>query len=76
MIWGDTMKTMLLENHAPIEKLPLTLADLPKSEPGQGEVLLRVRTCGICHTDLHIIEGEVKPPILAVVIGHQVFGVV
>ncbi|MCK4614058.1 MAG: zinc-dependent alcohol dehydrogenase family protein [Thermoplasmata archaeon] len=68
------MKAMLLESHAPMEEHPLRLTDIPKPVPKVGEVLLRVSTCGICHTDLHIIEGEVKPPSLPLVVGHQVVG--
>lgn len=48
----------------------------PIPAPGPGEVRLRVRVCGVCHTDLHTVEGDIQPPRLPVVPGHQVVGVV
>lgn len=54
----------------------LELVELPVPQPGSGQVRLRVRTCGVCHTDLHILEGEIHPPQLPVIPGHQVVGVV
>lgn len=68
------MKAMVLESHSPVEDAPLKLTDVPDPVPVKGQVLLKVKACGICHTDLHIIEGEVRPPKLPVVIGHQVVG--
>ncbi len=53
---------------------PLTLIDLPRLEPGDGEVLLQVLCCGVCHTELDEIEGRTAPPELPVVPGHQVVG--
>ena len=53
---------------------PLTLQELPVPEPGPGEVLLRVLTCGVCHTELDEIEGRTPPPRLPVVLGHQAVG--
>jgi len=53
---------------------PLALCDLPVPEPGPGEILLSVSTCGICHTELDEIEGRTPPPALPVVLGHQVVG--
>ena len=55
---------------------PLESADLPKPSPRTGEALLRVRVCGVCHTELDEIEGRTPPPELPVVLGHQVVGVV
>jgi propanol-preferring alcohol dehydrogenase len=51
---------------------PLRFADLPEPAPGPGEVLLRVRACGICRTDLHILDGELAEPVLPLVPGHQI----
>jgi len=68
------MKAMVLESHSKAENAPLKLMDIPDPVPGKGQVLLRVMACGICHTDLHIMEGEVKPPKLPIVMGHQVVG--
>ena len=53
---------------------PLRLVDLPEPRPGEGEVLLRVSACGVCHTELDEIEGRTPPPRLPVVPGHQVIG--
>ena len=53
----------------------LTLEDIPQPRPKVGEVLIKVAACGVCHTDLHVIKGEVKFP-LPCVLGHEVSGVV
>ncbi len=53
---------------------PLRLRELPIPEPGRGQVRLRVRACGICRTDLHILDGELEHPALPLVPGHQVVG--
>ena len=53
---------------------PLVLAELAAPSPGPGEVRLRVLACGICHTDLHTVEGELPLPRLPIVPGHQVIG--
>ncbi|MEW6233245.1 MAG: zinc-binding alcohol dehydrogenase family protein, partial [Chloroflexota bacterium] len=50
--------------------------ELPRPVPGPNEILLRVRACGICHTDLHTIEGDIPLPKLPVIPGHQIVGVV
>lgn len=70
------MKAMVLRAPAPAESGPLRLEELPVPEPGPGEVRVRVRYCGVCRTDLHIVEGELLPPRLPLVPGHQVVGVV
>jgi len=70
------MKAMLLRGPRPIEERPLEMADLPLPEPGPGEVRLAVRACGICHTDLHTVEGDLALPRLPLVPGHQVVGTV
>jgi alcohol dehydrogenase, propanol-preferring len=53
---------------------PLREADLPVPEPGPGQVLLRVRACGVCRTDLHVVDGELPEPKLPLVPGHQIVG--
>jgi len=53
----------------------LTLEEIPRPSPKAGEVLLKVAACGVCHTDLHVIKGEVKFP-LPCVLGHEISGVV
>lgn len=55
---------------------PLSFEDMPKPEIGDGEVLLRVTRCGVCHTELDEIEGRVRPAHLPVILGHQVVGVI
>lgn len=55
---------------------PLTLVDVPIPEPAEGEILLRVRACGVCHTELDEIEGRTPPPSLPVIPGHEVVGIV
>ncbi|MBE3519058.1 MAG: zinc-dependent alcohol dehydrogenase family protein [Firmicutes bacterium] len=70
------MKAMVLHRPAPVESRPLSLQDLPEPVPGPGEVRIKVRFCGVCRTDLHIVEGELPPVRLPLVPGHQVVGVV
>src|SRR5205807_5028349 len=53
---------------------PLRLADLPVPEPGPGELLLEVSVCGVCRTDLHVVDGELSEPKLPLVPGHQIVG--
>jgi propanol-preferring alcohol dehydrogenase len=68
------VKAMVLREPRPVEENPLTYVDLPKPEPAPGQVRLRVRACGVCHTDLHLVEGEIALPKLPVVPGHQIVG--
>jgi len=70
------MKACVLPKPAPIEKNPLEYADVPTPQPAKGEVLVRVRYCGVCRTDLHVIEGELPQRKSPVIPGHQVVGVV
>jgi propanol-preferring alcohol dehydrogenase len=58
--------------HSPGE--PLREAELPEPEPGPGQLLVRVEACGVCRTDLHIVDGELPPPKLPLVLGHQIVG--
>ena len=69
---------MLLRSLAPLEDQPNPLepVDLAVPEPLEGEVLLRVSACGVCHTELDEIEGRLSPPSLPIVPGHQVVGIV
>jgi propanol-preferring alcohol dehydrogenase len=68
------MKAMILEKCGPIESNPLEYKELPDPAPGPGQVLLRVRACGLCHTDLHIVEAEIETKKLPLIIGHQIVG--
>lgn len=70
------MRAMLLEKSQSVEQNPLRLVEMPLPEPAPGEIRLRVRVCGVCHTDLHIVEGDLLLPKLPVVPGHQVVGTV
>jgi len=69
------MKAMRLPRIGPVEQSPLEPADLPDPRPGPNEVVLDVEACGVCRTDLHIVEGEVAAR-LPIVPGHQVAGTV
>jgi propanol-preferring alcohol dehydrogenase len=53
---------------------PLRAAELPRPVPGPGQILLRVAACGICRTDLHVVDGELPHPTLPLVVGHQIVG--
>ena len=55
------MKACILRAPAPVETNPLEFADVPDPTPGPGEVLVRVKMCGVCRTDLHVVEGELPP---------------
>ncbi len=70
------MKTMILKKQAPIEKAPLLFEEAPDPEPGPGQIRVKVLACGVCHTDLHIVVGELYPPLMPIIPGHQVVGVV
>ncbi|HVM56900.1 MAG TPA: zinc-dependent alcohol dehydrogenase family protein [Gaiellaceae bacterium] len=65
------MRAMVLER----PREPLVLRDLPEPEAGAGRVRLRVIACGVCRTDLHIVDGELDRPKLPLVLGHQIVGV-
>ena len=68
------MRAMVVRKRAPVETSPLELIDLPVPEPGKGEVLIRVEVCGVCRTDLHVVEGDLPPHKERVVPGHEVVG--
>jgi propanol-preferring alcohol dehydrogenase len=68
------MRAMQLDRPAPVGDSPLRQVDRVVPEPGAGEVLVRVAACGICRTDLHIVEGELPPVRSPIVPGHQVIG--
>jgi alcohol dehydrogenase, propanol-preferring len=66
------MRAMILD--AP--RQPLRLAELPKPKPNPEQVLIRIRACAVCRTDLHIVDGELTHPKLPLVLGHQIVGTV
>lgn len=72
------MKAWIIEKISDLtkESQPLTLAEIPKPKPGKGEMLVKIKTCGICHTEIDEIEGRTPPPKFPVVPGHQVVGIV
>ena len=67
---------MQLTLPGPVDGQPLAQIDAPIPVPGAGDIRIRVRACGVCHTDLHIVEGDIAPVKLPVVPGHQVVGAV
>ena len=68
------MKAWVLNNPAPVNERPLTLAELPVPTPAEDELLLRVHACGICRTDLHVVEGELPVRRSPLIPGHQIVG--
>jgi propanol-preferring alcohol dehydrogenase len=70
------MKAMVLERQDEIGRAPLSLREVPDPVPGNGEVLVRVRCCACCRTDLHVIEGDLPPHKRPLIVGHQVVGIV
>ena len=68
------MKACLLRTPAPVDARPLELLDVNAPEPSEGELLLKVSACGVCRTDLHVVEGELPVRRSPVVPGHQVVG--
>jgi len=70
------MKACILKSPARIETNPLEYVDVPRPEPGPGQVLVRVHACGVCRTDLHVIEGELTPRKSPITPGHQVVGII
>lgn len=67
---------MVLAKAGPVEDSPLHLQEVTLPPPRAGEVRVRVRCCGICHTDLHTVEGDLPLPRLPLIPGHQIVGVV
>ena len=70
------MKAMLLEQDAEVNTNPLKLRELPLPEPGPTQVRVKVKVCGVCRTDLHVVEGELPPSTRPIIPGHQTVGVV
>lgn len=68
------MKAWVLHKPGPLEENPLKLERLKMPVPLPGEVLIEVTACGVCHTDLHTVEGDIATPVLPIVPGHQVVG--
>jgi alcohol dehydrogenase, propanol-preferring len=66
----QTMRAMVLEG----AKQPLRLMEVSAPQPGPGQVLVRVHACGVCRTDLHIVDGELAEPVLPLILGHEIAG--
>ena len=66
------MKAMLLD----AQGQPLRLAEVPRPKPEADQVLLEVRACGVCRTDLHVMDGDLQHPRLPLVLGHEIVGIV
>jgi propanol-preferring alcohol dehydrogenase len=64
------MRAMVLNE----PKRPLELRDVPKPKLGRGQLLVRVSTCAVCRTDLHVVDGELPNPKLPLILGHQIVG--
>jgi propanol-preferring alcohol dehydrogenase len=68
------MKAAILTSPQPVSQHPLQIAEVANPRLRSGHVLLRVRACGVCRTDLHIVEGELPPKQLRIIPGHQIVG--
>jgi len=68
------MKAMVLEKTSSIEEKPLKVMDLPRPIPGQNQILVKISTCGVCHTELDEIEGRVSPSRFPMILGHEIVG--
>jgi propanol-preferring alcohol dehydrogenase len=70
------MKACLLRTVGPAESKPLEFTEVPTPSPTEDEVLVRVEACGVCRTDLHVVEGDLPPRKSPVIPGHQVVGTI
>jgi alcohol dehydrogenase, propanol-preferring len=68
------MKAMVLHAPAPVDSSPLRSEDVAEPEPGPGEVRVRIDKCGVCRTDLHVVEGDLPPLRPQVIPGHEIVG--
>ncbi len=70
------MKAMVLDQTSDVSRNPLQLRDRPTPNPKSGEILAKIHVCGVCRTDLHVVEGELPDTVLPIVPGHQAVGTV
>jgi propanol-preferring alcohol dehydrogenase len=70
------MKACVLDSPAPVDTNPLGFREVPRPDLSSDQVLVRVRVCGVCRTDLHVVEGELPPRKSPLIPGHQVVGVI
>src|SRR6266403_3391824 len=69
-MWRSLMRAMVLDK----PRHPLQLRDVEKPRPARGELLVRIATCAVCRTDLHVVDGELPDPKLPLIPGHQIVG--
>jgi len=74
--FNDFMKAFRLHSPALVDQNPLQRDEVADPQPGPGQVRIKVSACGVCHTDLHTVEGEIHPPLLPITPGHQIVGVI
>ena len=72
MAYDKTMRAMVLERPG----MPLRLLEKQDPIPGPGKVLVRVTACGVCRTDLHVVDGDLTEPKLPIIPGHEIVGTV
>jgi len=70
------MRAFISKEPRPIEEEPLAEVEVADPVPGPDEVRIKISTCGVCHTDLHVIEGELPPKKLPIIPGHEIVGIV
>jgi propanol-preferring alcohol dehydrogenase len=70
------VKAIILEKQGMLENRPLQIKEIPTPEPGPHEVRIKVSVCGVCRTDLHVVEGELPAHKMPLVPGHQIVGVI
>lgn len=70
------MRAIVLDQQRPIDESPLELRDVPRPEPGPIQIRVKIHCCGVCHTDLHVVEGDLPPHKVPVVPGHQIVGTI
>ena len=70
------MKAWVLNQPGPVQSSPLELKEIPIPEPGEHELRVKISACGMCRTDLHVVEGELPPKKPHIIPGHQIVGVV
>jgi len=68
------MRAMILEKPALVSTSPLNMVEAATLVPGPDQIAVKVSACGVCHTDLHTVEGDLLPPVLPLIPGHQVVG--
>ena len=70
------MNAMVLCRTGDVSRHPLTMEDRPIPNPGPGQVLVKIHVCGVCRTDLHVVEGELSDSALPLIPGHEAVGTV